>query len=534
MIFNKVRTIIVFGLILSIFIAGCKREKTNWDADFTLPLAFAKLTTKNLINDSLISADTSNAITFVYTNKIDGLAGDVITIPDTTVKYTYQNFLSNFALPSGTLLPTLGNNLDFNLETVKLKKAKLISGNVLISAKNYARVPIKTTFSVPNAKLNNVPLLSINTIPGKSNGLPGQLSTSIPLDNYELELFNPSTNTYNSLSQSVSFAIGNNTSLDTIFFFDSVIVNIKFSKLEPDYATGYFGKLNQTFTNGPTLFNFKDILDADQIQLQKANLDFKFKNFIGVDIRAEISNFIGSNSSTNTTTNLRLKNNSPIRLNLTSAASNSPNYDLITPFETNYSFNTINSNIVDFLNNLPDELSLAGKFTFNPLGVNINNFSDFYKRNKLIETEYKISIPGSFSFKNLKIKIDGEIDIKENDLDQFKSGNLTLYSKNYFPYQIQLQGYFLNDNGQIVDSIFSKKATIDAAIDSPIQGLLSPVQNKNVYTLNSVQKDLLKVNKKIRWIGLLNTRDNKIFEIKADYAVELKLVADAIVNLKYD
>ncbi len=534
MIFNKVRTLFIFGLTLLVVLQACKREKTNWDADFTIPLAYASFTSKNLISDSLISTDTSNALTFIYKNKVDELASDVITIPDTSIKFIYQNFLGNVALPAGTLLPTFGFNLNFNLETIKLKKAKLAAGNVIISAKNYSRIPLKITFSIPNAKLNNVPLLAINTIAGKSNGTPGVLNTSIALENYDLDLFNSSTNTYNSLGQSLSLAVADDAPLDTLFFFDSVAITVKFAGLEPDYATGFFGKLSQTFTNGPTLFDFKSILDADQIQLQKASLDFKFKNFIGVDIRAEITNFLGKNVRTNLSKNLRLNNNSPIRLNLTAASSNSSTYDVITPFETNYSFNNTNSNIVEFLNNLPDELSLGGKFTFNPLGININNFSDFYKRNKLIEAEYQISIPANFSFKNLKIKIDGDLDIKDSDLDQFETGNLVLYSKNYFPYQIQLQGYYLDSNGVIVDSIFSTKANIDAAIENTLSNTLTPFQNKNTYSLDLRQKELLKANKKIRWIGVLNTRDNKIFEIKADYALELKLVANAIVNLKYD
>jgi hypothetical protein len=535
MLFKKVSTAQILLLTFLILALGCKRKKTNWDADFTIPIAQTSLTPKNFLGDTLFNTDTANNIIFSYKGKIDNLANEIITIPDTSIRFQYQNFLGNVALPPGTLLPTISYSTDFNLQAVKLKKAKLSTGNIIVTAKNYSRVPLKITLSIPNAKLNNVPLLSSSSIAGKSNGQPGILNSTISLADYDLNLFNTSTNTYNSLGQSISLAVDDNAPIDTIFFLDSVAISVQFSDLSPNYVTGYFGKLEQTFVNGPTVFDFKKVLNAEQIQLEKANLDLKFKNFIGVDLRADLSNLSGKNTDNGTIKSLKLNNNSPIRLNLIRATSTSPIYEPITPSETNYSFNNNNSNIVEFLNNIPNELNLNGKFTLNPLGININNFSDFYKRNKLIETDYEITVPGKFSFKNLKLQVDGVLEIKnKDDLDNFKEGKLILYSTNNFPYQIQLQGYFLNDQNQIVDSLFGIKANIDAAIDNNLNNSLIPAKNKNDYLLNENQKFLLKHYKNIRWAAIVNTKDNKLFEIKNNYTLDLKLVAEAIVNLKYD
>jgi hypothetical protein len=535
MLFKKVSTAQILLLTFLLLVLGCKREKTNWDADFTIPIAQTSLTPKNFLGDSLFNIDTSNNIVFSYKGKIDGLANEIITVPDTSIRFQYQNFLGNVALAPGTLLPNISYSTEFNLKSIKLKKAKLSTGSIIITAKNYSRVPLKITLAIPNAKLNNVPLLSTSSIAGKLNGIPGLLNSTISLADYDLNLLNTSTNTYNSLGQSIILAVDDNAPIDTIFFLDSVAISVKFSGLTPEYVTGYFGKLEQTFVNGPTLFDFKKVLNAEQIQLEKANLDLKFNNFIGVDLRADLSNFSGKNTDNGSIKSLKLNNNSPIRLNLIRASSISSIYEPITPSETNYSFNNNNSNIVEFLNNIPNELNLNGKFTLNPLDLNINNYNDFYKRNKLIETNYEIKVPGKFSFKNLKLQVDGVLEIEnKDDLDGFKDGKLILYSTNNFPYQIQLQGYFLNEQNQIVDSLFGNKANIDAAIDNNLNATLSPAKNRNDYLLNENQKFLLKHYKNIRWIAVINTNENKLFEIKNNYTLDLKLVAEAVVNLKYD
>jgi hypothetical protein len=535
MLLNKVSTRFLLLLTFFVFILSCKRNKTSWDTDFTIPVAYTTLRPNNLISDSLFIKDSANNIVFFYKGQLNNLANEVVTIPDTSLDFDYRYFGANTVLPPATEFFPINFPLDFDLKGIKLKKAKLDAGSIIISAKNYTNIPLKITLKIPGAKLNGIPLFTSNEVAGKQNGVPGIINTSISLQDYDLNLFNSSTNTYNALGQQLIIATGDTPTLDSIYFLDKIEISIKFLGLLPNYVTGYFGKLEQTFNSGPTLFDFKKILNAEQIQLQKASLDLDFKNYIGVDLRTDIYTFSGKNTSNGVIKNLKLNNNSPIRLNLIKASSNTNTYDVISPSATKYTFNNSNSNLVDFLNNIPDALSLNGKLTLNPLGININNFGDFYKRGQLINTDYKITIPGKFSFKNLKVQIDGTIDIQnKDDLDQFNEGNLTLYSSNQFPYAIQLQGYFLDDQNQIIDSIFTSKAKIDAALDDALSGKLMPSKNKNTYALSLDQKALLKKYAKVRWVGLLNSRDNQFFEIKDSYALELKLVANAIINLKYD
>jgi hypothetical protein len=527
----RARTIFILLLVCSVL--SCKRKKTNWDSDFILPIAYASLKPANFITDSILSNDTNGTIRFVYNGQFTNLASDIVKIPDTSLKFYYQNLLGNVTLPPGTPLPGFSYPVNFDLKGIKLKKARLNQGEIVVNAKNYSRVPIKITLSIPNAQLNGQPFLESKVISGKSNGIPGVVGASFTLSNYDLNLFNAATNQFNSLNQSLTFTTDGNSPNDTIFFLDSVAVEIKFRNFVPDYVNGYFGKLEQNFSIGPTVFDFKSVLNADQIQIQNAILDLEFKNFVGADLRADIYNFTGINSINGISKNLRLSNNAPIRFNVTKSQSNSVTYDTIFPSITQYSFNANNSNIVDFLNNVPDNVSLNGRFTINPLGINLNNFGDFYKKDKLIDTKYKITIPGKFSFKNLKVQLDGEIDIgNEENLETFKEGELILYSANYFPYDIQLQGYYLNDQNQVVDSLINKAFSINA---SNINGNLNtPTKNVNNILLDQKQKDLLKNYKKIRWVAVINTKDNNLFELRTDYTLDLKLVARALVNFSYD
>ena len=65
---------------------SCRKEKTNWDSDWVVPVLNDTLSFKNLVNDSTLAVDASGFYELDLTRTIIDFGIDkFIEIPDTTI-----------------------------------------------------------------------------------------------------------------------------------------------------------------------------------------------------------------------------------------------------------------------------------------------------------------------------------------------------------------------------------------------------------------------------------------------------------------
>ncbi|HTA26723.1 MAG TPA: hypothetical protein VK809_02965, partial [Bacteroidia bacterium] len=217
---------------------------------------------------------------------------------------------------------------------------------------------------------------------------------------------------------------------------------------------------------------------AGSLSLQNVNVNLTLSNGFGVDASLILSQLSSYNSHTNTTVNLTDAGviNSTINVNRATETHN-PNAP-VNPYVTNFALNPSNSNILAWLDNLPTTVSYALNVTTDPLG-NVSGFNDFAYYGYGINSAINITIPLSLIANNLTLADTLAVNFagSGSPTKQVKSGKLTIYASNGFPFSAGLQIFLLNQNNAVSDSLFIPSQTIMGGMVDPVTGKVTGAEN---------------------------------------------------------
>ena len=118
---------------------------------------------------------------------------------------------------------------------------------------------------------------------------------------------------------------------------------------------------------------------------------------------------------------------------------------------------------------------------------------------------------------------------------QVKSGKLTIYASNGFPFSAGLQMYLLNQNNVVFDSIFIPTQTIAAGIVNPSTGKVTTAQNSVLtVSLDAMRtQELFNTKNAILYAKFnMGSLPSTYVSIYSNYQLGLKLVGnfDYLVN----
>jgi hypothetical protein len=270
-------------------------------------------------------------------------------------------------------------------------------------------------------------------------------------------------------------------------------------------------------------------LVGGSVKLEDVAINMKIENPIGLDSRIYINNLTSVNSRNGQNINLI---NSIIgsQININRATDNN---GVVYPTVANFPLTTNNSNIKQMIENLPDKFSYQLKLTTNPLG-NVSGSNDFIYSDKLLKVGLTMEIPLSIVAHNLTLVDTLNIDLANNKgLQNIKSGAITLFAENGFPFDASLQFYFFNENNSITDSLFGYTNTIDEASLNSNLKVIEKKLTKIIIPLSESKMNLLYDTKKIMVKVKFNTilQPNYI-KIYSDYSIGIKLVGDINYTIK--
>ncbi len=523
---KKIALLVLSTVVL--FIVSCRKdfEKPSWDTQILAPLINASLGINNLLPDSILQVNSDSSLKIVYENDIYKLDIDTLfKIPDTTIKTTYNLPITSYVFnPGQNVINSVNNETRYQIVDAELRTVIIKSGFVSYKVKSKIHEITNFSYSIPCAKLNGVPF-SINvSVPAAVGSVPGEYNQIFDLSGYVIDLTGVANNRVNTIYTSIIATInpaaaGPVTVLNT----DSLIIENKFFDLIPYYAKGYFG--NNTFNIGPETSNFdlfKRIVDGT-LQLEDVNFTLKLENYIGLDARVYINNLSSINTRTGTTINL---SNSMIGapININRAAESGTT---VFPTYASFPLTTSNSNIKSMIENLPDKFGYQIQMITNPLG-NISGSNDFVYYDKLLNAKMNMEIPLSLVASNLTLLDTVNFNISNGGgTNNIRSGSLTLFANNGFPFDASMQMYLLNDQNVVTDSIFGYVNTIDEA---PINGayratgkkltkIVVPLSEQKVSKLYNTKKAIMKIK--------FNTSAQPNYiKIYSDYKIDVKVVGD--------
>jgi hypothetical protein len=274
---------------------------------------------------------------------------------------------------------------------------------------------------------------------------------------------------------------------------DSVVVELSFIEAVVEYANGYFGQHTYVINEQEDVFAGVNVPQG-QLNLEEATFLLNIKNNIGADARLNL-NSISSNSSNG---NVEL-NFAPFQLPMLLTRALDDGWS-VSPTILSYNVNQGNSNLTQWIGNLPSQFSLQGNLQLNPLG-NISGSNDFIYTENPIELDYEIRIPLRFATES--VLLSDTLDIQADIAEDF-FGALEILVTNEYPFAIGVDLILLN-NITNEEFIVAMNQEVRAGIQQPNSASVIPMGSLLSFPVNEVIYSKLKSDHRMIIRGRINT-----------------------------
>lgn len=519
----------LLAVLLTLY--SCRKESTYWEDDFVAPIAHGNLTLANLFPDTTLISNADSTLkiafeTFVINYGIDSL----LKIPDTTLTtvttFTFLPF--PVKVNPGDLIysssPPAQNYVNLP-NGVQLKKATIRQGKVEINLANTFTQPLAYRYQLLSAKKNNIILDTTFVIPGGTTSSPGTVNAFIDLTNYTIDFSGTNGNVSNTLVENYIINVHSSAQPDSIRPNQSITGDFTFKDIIPQYAQGYFGNQNVVVGPDTTAFDVFGNIQSGILNLNSADVKLRIVNEFGVSMRATIGNLtsVSTPNATSTALTSTVVGNA---YNLNGAINNGPNLP-VTPATKTITLNNNNSNIKDLIGILPDQFIYQINTQLNP-GGNLGGNNDFAYYGTAFKAYLNADIPLHFSASNLVLTDTTEINVSTlSQLDNVNHGQLILTATNSYPFAIDLQGYLLDANKNVLEPLFATPNTIQQPpLDANFK-VIAPLKSKLTVPLTAGKIANLKNARYIRYLATFNSaaQPNQI-KFYSHYTLDILLTAD--------
>lgn len=357
-------------------------------------------------------------------------------------------------------------------------------------------------------------------IPPAPKGGKSELEELFPVDGYNIYLWGetnlelPYTNhIYNELIASIEYSgVERTLSLE-----DKITVEFGLVNLKPKKVFGDPGKHELSFNdslNINALERFKG-----QISLEDAHLNLDFYNSFGIQSELKINSLKAVNNRIPKTVELQASElMNPILIDKVS--NDSPS----TPFEKSIRIGKENSNLKQFLENIPDQIVPDIDVTVRPNGTyQLTDFAFDYSQLKL---DVQLEVPLTIGLDSLTLQSTSDISLFENDeVIQIQQATFTLDVNNDFPIQMIAKLEFLDQDGQVLLEGFddTNNVVAEAEIDPTIGKTTSSQRSTLVMNLSPAEMLLVQSATQIRTSFKMSTNESARYKMFSDYEVNAKL-----------
>lgn len=323
----------------------------------------------------------------------------------------------------------------------KLKTLKVKSGTLQLKINSTVKEKTYFTYTLPSATgPNNEQILLKATVPAYTGGSPSFALRTINLAGYTINLQGLNQDKYNTFVNHLTVKIDSTGEAISISSSDSIYIDYGLIDIVPEYISGYLGQ--QIVELGPdenSIDLFRKIKQGS-ISLEDLDVKLEIVNRLGAEGRIKISKLESVRSGTNNTVALQSSQliNVPVMIQ---RATDNP----LTPSVQSFSLNGGNSNIKNWLENLPDKVRYQMNVFLNPYG-NTYNYGDFSYDNTRIDINMTAEMPLSFIAQNLTFCDTVNFDLSAiNQLKHLKSGVFFLICDNKMPLGAKLNLTLLDD-----------------------------------------------------------------------------------------
>jgi len=436
-----------FVLVSFLLLVGCKKEPVSWNSSWNLPLINDTLDLLDYVNDSTIVNNAGFYSLELKRTLLDLNLNDLIEIPDTTLEENYVSAFTNLTINPGFSFVNSTEEHNIEIENVELKKIILKSGHIDITVKNPIGTVTIFNVTLPGVEKDGVIFNRQYSAPAGTNANPGVVTKSIDLTGYSIDLTGVSGSSFNKFQSQIT--VSSSPTGPTVVMTNQDITRVKasFKDLKVSYAKGYFG--DRIFSDS-TILNIKE-LNAYQgglIDLPSTSVKFNIENSIKVIGEGKLHYITNENQSGNIISLTHPQIGSSLNID---AASGS--WGTLMPSIKTIEFNSANSNIESYLENLGSIHKIGYTIKINPWGNISGGWDELFPSSK-IKVNLEALMPLAIGMDNLKLRDTFNVDLNSDpEKTVIKSGDLILQSSNGFPFSSKLKLFFLDDSGNLLHEV---------------------------------------------------------------------------------
>jgi len=522
----------VWLAVTVIALCGCKRDigNSSWDVDVLAPVIRTELTMADLLADSLLEANADGLLRLKVEVPLINLPLDsILQIPDTTIENEIA-IAFNFSVPPGVQLPTLSDATKFNLGEVSLSTIVLRTGKVKLSVSSTLETEIDFIYRINGAQKFGVPFEALRTLAAGSTVNPTMAQFEFDLKGYTIDLRGENGSGFNTLQ--TDFIIKTSETGDTIavtantpFFF----LEYSFFDIVPNFASGYFGQQTSEVEQESSQIDVLNRITDGQMFLDSVTIGLTISNGVGTDARFNLERLSSINTRTNTTIELShaiVDNN----ILLTRAQDPTGNSEDVITSELKYTLDNSNSNVKQFIENLPNGLGYKFNFELNPLG-NISAGNDFFYFDSPFEALMNIDIPLRTTLIDLTLVDTVDWNLTENAaVESVNSGSFTLVANNGFPLEALVELILLDENQNRLDTLLVPSTIMAPTLDANNK-VVAPLETRINIPVPDKTRNILARTKSVRIRVRFNTAAQPhLIEFYDTYGIDLKIIGNLNIN----
>lgn len=425
------------------------------------------------------------------------------------------------AFPNQTVIQQ-DEELTQDFEGAELKFVKVRSGKLSLKLFTSIQEDMTLYLQIPSATKDGQFINEVIKVKGATANNPTVLNREIDMQGYTIDYRGKDPNTrdtVNTFYQVMRVTLDSSGRQLDVSLQDSINISYQLQSIVPDYAIGYVGT-NITETGDASVpFDVFDKISGN-ISLSDLTMRLKMSNGIGAEGAVLARNIISNNTKTGN------------KVALTHSVLNSDYgvssavFSPFLPHEQIVEFNKNNSNVKEFIENLPNQLDYNMKIAISPNG-NANNWQDFLYYDSRFKIDLEMIVPGAFSATNLQFTDSISFDIASaNNNERVKGGVLNFFYENTYPISLGVKLAVFDAQGRFLDSLGTEGTAFFAASNNG-----SVTKGKAELPISEQQAINLRTAKYAQLVLTANTPNNAQVQIGTNQSCKVEIGADFIYEL---
>ncbi len=505
-----------------------KIKLDNLNSEWGLPLVKSTLTLEDFLSDTgnIIQTHDDGLVTLVYESKniVSKEAWERTQIPDQH-KILNQSF-DMPALPFGfdTTLP-LAYQFTFDLENQGQRIDSLILTSGMYNLKLSTNLN-KDFFAVKLMIPNIISRWTGDTLTfsfdlSNPQGNEINIDTTIDLAAYYVQFDNSVQQNTVDINALVGISSDDNIDLSPYHInLENTITSLNYSQFY-----GYIGEHTESYEDTIDL-NLYHSADIGNITFgaECVNMKIEIENELGLPLQIEAEKFTAYHTG----------GSNPDSVDVYLFGQGNPNiFTINSPAEVGDGVLTTievnEANISDALNISPNKIFFKLNGNFNYEGD--NQTTNFFSDTSILQIYARLSLDlyGNIS----SFKIADTLDFSLDPVDNLKAVELKLGITNGFPIEATALVDFLDDENQLLYSLFSDDADIIVSAetgDPPECKVINPARKETTILIDGDAMESVLKATQVVFMSTLSTEPGKLVKIYSDYNIDLELSAKLYVN----